>query len=166
MFGIVSRGVAPCARLRHPFSVNVPDLELNLRRAMMRQHSFDTTVISKSGRFGGAKQVHVHSRQLSSPYSYSVSLLRARIRELSKRQPSRAFRTLFRRQARHTKSQMREALSSEQLSLTQRFKKLSKEYGWVAVGVYLSLSILDFPFCFLLVRAVGTEKIGRLSNPR
>jgi hypothetical protein len=26
--------------------------------------------------------------------------------------------------------------------------------------VYLSLSVLDFPFCFLLVRTVGTEKIG------
>ena len=39
-------------------------------------------------------------------------------------------------------------------------KKLSKEYGWVAVGVYFSLSVLDFPFCFLLVKVVGTEKIG------
>lgn len=46
------------------------------------------------------------------------------------------------------------------LSLSQRLKKLSKEYGWTAVGVYLTLSVLDFPFCFLLVRIVGTEKIG------
>jgi len=50
--------------------------------------------------------------------------------------------------------------NSASLSLSQRLKKLSKEYGWTAVGVYLTLSVLDFPFCFLLVRIVGTEKIG------
>lgn len=48
----------------------------------------------------------------------------------------------------------------EKLSLTGRLKKLSKEYGWSAVGVYLALSVLDFPFCFLLVRVVGTDTIG------
>lgn len=49
------------------------------------------------------------------------------------------------------------------LTLSKRLKKLSREYGWTAVGVYLALSVLDFPFCFLLVRVVGTEKIGELS---
>lgn len=48
----------------------------------------------------------------------------------------------------------------EKLSLGARLKKLSREYGWSAVGVYLALSVLDFPFCFLLVRVVGTETIG------
>ncbi|RCI08327.1 hypothetical protein L249_8806 [Ophiocordyceps polyrhachis-furcata BCC 54312] len=52
----------------------------------------------------------------------------------------------------------------EKLSLGARLKKLSKEYGWSAVGVYLALSVLDFPFCFLLVKIVGTEKIGRLEH--
>jgi hypothetical protein len=47
------------------------------------------------------------------------------------------------------------------LSLSQRLKKLSKEYGWTALGVYLGLSVLDFPFCFLAVRLLGTERIGR-----
>ena len=46
------------------------------------------------------------------------------------------------------------------MTLSARLKKLSREYGWSAVGVYLALSVLDFPFCFLLVRFVGTEKIG------
>jgi len=46
-------------------------------------------------------------------------------------------------------------------SLSQRLKQLSKEYGWTAVGVYLGLSALDFPFCFLAVRLLGTERIGR-----
>ncbi|KAI2623806.1 hypothetical protein GGS21DRAFT_533442 [Xylaria nigripes] len=45
-----------------------------------------------------------------------------------------------------------------------RLKKLSREYGWVAVGVYLGLSVLDFPFCFLLVRVVGTERIGDIEH--
>jgi hypothetical protein len=47
------------------------------------------------------------------------------------------------------------------LSLSQRLKKLSREYGWSAVGVYLTLSALDFPFCFLAVRMLGTDRIGR-----
>ncbi|KAI0471316.1 hypothetical protein F4859DRAFT_515535 [Xylaria cf. heliscus] len=50
------------------------------------------------------------------------------------------------------------------LSLSARLKKLSREYGWAAVGVYLGLSVLDFPFCFLLVRIVGTERIGELEH--
>ncbi|KAK4071456.1 uncharacterized protein Triagg1_6117 [Trichoderma aggressivum f. europaeum] len=49
--------------------------------------------------------------------------------------------------------------AQEKLSLSGRFKKLSREYGWSAVGVYFALSVLDFPFCFLLVRVVGTERI-------
>ena len=52
------------------------------------------------------------------------------------------------------------AAPTESLSLSARLKKLSREYGWTAVGIYLALSVLDFPFCFLLVRTVGTEKIG------
>jgi hypothetical protein len=46
-------------------------------------------------------------------------------------------------------------------SLSQRLRKLSREYGWSALGVYLTLSALDFPFCFMAVRLLGTERIGR-----
>ncbi|KAL9601329.1 MAG: hypothetical protein Q9219_002624 [cf. Caloplaca sp. 3 TL-2023] len=46
------------------------------------------------------------------------------------------------------------------LSLSQRLRKLSREYGWSALGVYLLLTALDFPFCFLAVRWIGTETIG------
>ncbi|KAI3392374.1 hypothetical protein diail_5762 [Diaporthe ilicicola] len=45
-------------------------------------------------------------------------------------------------------------------SLSARLRKLSREYGWAALGVYLGLSVLDFPFCFLLVRMVGTDRIA------
>lgn len=51
--------------------------------------------------------------------------------------------------------------AEESLSLAGRLKKLSREYGWSAVGVYFGLSVLDFPFCFLLVRVVGADNIGR-----
>ena len=51
-------------------------------------------------------------------------------------------------------------LGSPPASLSQRLKKLSREYGWSALGVYIALSALDFPFCFLAVRWLGTDRIG------
>ncbi|KAH6639459.1 hypothetical protein C7974DRAFT_131997 [Boeremia exigua] len=45
-------------------------------------------------------------------------------------------------------------------SLSQKLKALSKEYGWAALGVYLGLSALDFPLCFIAVRLLGTDRIG------
>lgn len=52
------------------------------------------------------------------------------------------------------------AKEPESLTLSQRLKKLSREYGWTAVGIYLTMSVLDFPLCFLLVRVVGTDRIA------
>jgi hypothetical protein len=49
---------------------------------------------------------------------------------------------------------------NENLSLSQRMRKLSREYGWSALGVYIALTALDFPFCYLLVRYLGTDRIG------
>ena len=75
----------------------------------------------------------------------------------------RPFRTNVRLRDRKTaskKSSSSAAAAQAPLTLSARLKKLSREYGWSAVGVYLALSVLDFPFCFLLVRFVGTEKIG------
>lgn len=54
--------------------------------------------------------------------------------------------------------------AEESLSLTARLKKLTKEYGWATVGIYFALSVLDFPFCFLFVRAVGTDRIGQAEH--
>ena len=50
--------------------------------------------------------------------------------------------------------------SPTSLTLSQRMRKLSREYGWSALGIYLLLSALDFPFCFLAVRWLGTDRIG------
>ena len=41
---------------------------------------------------------------------------------------------------------------------------MSREYGWAAFGIYMALSVLDFPFCFLAVRMLGTERIGKLEH--
>lgn len=46
------------------------------------------------------------------------------------------------------------------LSFSGRLKLLSKKYGYSVIGVYFGLSVLDFPFCFLLVQTLGAEKIG------
>lgn len=43
-------------------------------------------------------------------------------------------------------------------------RKLSREYGWAALGVYLGLSALDFPFCFVAVRLLGVERIGHIEH--
>lgn len=49
-------------------------------------------------------------------------------------------------------------------SLSDRFKELSRKYGWAAVGVYLGLSALDFPFCYMAVRLVGPDRIGEVEH--
>ncbi|KAL1953487.1 hypothetical protein VTO42DRAFT_2766 [Malbranchea cinnamomea] len=53
---------------------------------------------------------------------------------------------------------------SKELSFSQRMRKLSREYGWSALGVYLLLSALDFPFCFAAVRLLGVERIGHYEH--
>jgi hypothetical protein len=82
------------------------------------------------------------------------------------RSPLRANRRSFHKTSRlrDSKSNPSKPNTQEPQGLSARFKKLSREYGWAAVGVYFALSILDFPFCFLLVRVVGTEKIGELEH--
>lgn len=52
------------------------------------------------------------------------------------------------------------APEAEPTTLGGRMKKLGREYGWSALGVYFLLSALDFPFCYLLVRTLGTDRIG------
>lgn len=49
---------------------------------------------------------------------------------------------------------------AEPQSLGAKMRKLSREYGWSALGVYFALTALDFPFCYLFVRQMGTDRIG------
>lgn len=75
--------------------------------------------------------------------------------------PRRGFRTSARRGAKEGSGSGPGAAAEEEgLSFGARLKKLTKEYGWVTVGVYLGLSAADFPFCFLLVKVAGPDRIG------
>lgn len=82
--------------------------------------------------------------------------------------PRRGFRTSARRGANEGSGSGSGpgAAAEEGLSFGARMKKLTKEYGWVTMGVYLGLSAADFPFCFLLVRVAGPDRIGESSHTR
>lgn len=80
---------------------------------------------------------------------------------LSQRTQKRTFNWTWSRRSGGGKGAGAEA---EPQSLSARLRKLSREYGWAALGVYLGLSVLDFPFCFLLVRMVGTDRIAEFEH--
>lgn len=86
----------------------------------------------------------------------------------SYRSPLRISKRLFHKTSppRDAKPNPGKSGAQEPQSLSARLRKLSREYGWAAVGVYLGLSVLDFPFCFLLVRVVGTDRIGEEKRTR
>ncbi|EDK43002.1 DUF1279 super [Lodderomyces elongisporus] len=46
----------------------------------------------------------------------------------------------------------------------QGIKALMKEYGYPALGVYLALSFVDLPICYVLVHSMGKEKIEYYEN--
>ena len=87
-------------------------------------------------------------KQASAPLRAPSTPLRSRIK-LSN--PFRPFRRPQSTQA---------GAGDANLSLSQRLKKLSREYGWSALGVYTALTALDFPFCFLAVNLLGADRIG------
>lgn len=106
------------------------------------------------------------SRLVSAPIRPNSTRLLPRPRAFPVRPPRRNFHNTSRlRDSKHSDkgSSTKEAKAQ---GLSARLKQLSREYGWTAVGVYLGLSVLDFPFCFLLVRIVGTEKIGEFLRGR
>lgn len=43
-------------------------------------------------------------------------------------------------------------------------KELSKKYGWAAVGVYLALSAIDLPLCFVFVHSMGQERAQEIQT--
>lgn len=76
--------------------------------------------------------------------------------------PSTLLRSTFRRF--NSSKANQSARPAESGSLSQRLKKLSREYGWAALGVYLLLSAMDFPFCYIAVRHLGAERIGHYEH--
>lgn len=49
-------------------------------------------------------------------------------------------------------------------SLGQRFKELSQKYGWVAVGVYTAISVIDFSIAFAAVNVAGAERVKKVEK--
>ena len=43
-------------------------------------------------------------------------------------------------------------------------RALVKEYGYSALGVYLGLSLIDLPICYIMVHSMGREKIEYYEN--
>lgn len=43
-------------------------------------------------------------------------------------------------------------------------KELTKKYGWTAFGVYMTLSAIDLPLCFLFVHSLGKERVEELEH--
>lgn len=91
------------------------------------------------------------SRTLTTATKSSTPLPRARLPR---------FRSFQRQPRRFNSGTSSTATKKEGSSLGDRLRKLTKEYGWAAVGVYLTLSALDFPLCFLGVELLGVERVG------
>lgn len=114
----------------------------------------------------------MHMGRLAARQKTSITLPRARFstqqRGTARRAPKVSPSSLLQRrtffQQRFSSTASNTTTKPQPQSLSQRLKTLSREYGWSALGVYLALSALDFPFCFATVRLVGVERIGYLEH--
>ncbi|KIW31740.1 uncharacterized protein PV07_03338 [Cladophialophora immunda] len=139
-----------CAQSRLPASRRA----IHQTRAPLQQ-SFRTRPTLLPQRALLRRSIHTQ-RPTDTPSFSSLQSWRTTLRG----QPSRRHNVFGRRYNSNTSS----STTSEKPSLKQRLKTMSREYGWTAVGVYLALSALDFPFCFLAVRMMGTETIGHYEH--
>lgn len=53
---------------------------------------------------------------------------------------------------------------SRQVQKPKNMKELMSMYGYSALGVYLGLSLIDLPLCFLMVHSLGEETISVYLN--
>ncbi|QPG73631.1 hypothetical protein FOA43_000943 [Brettanomyces nanus] len=49
-------------------------------------------------------------------------------------------------------------------SSSTRLKKLIQKYGYVGLGVYVGIAIIDLPLCYLLVHSSGEDQIRDLQD--
>ncbi len=119
-----------------------------------------TQQAARPGR-SGLRLLHQSSQQPFRTRPSQSHPFRQYISSNSRPSPS-SFTRAFRRRFHNTARRLEDAATppTENLTLSQRLKKLSREYGWAAFGVYMALSALDLPFCYLTVKALGTDRIG------
>ena len=113
---------------------------------------------------------HTHSRPVRKrPYSTTTRRLASSQQPVSKAQPPPPYPqnpTSHSSTApiSSTSSSAPPPLPPQSQSLTQRLRKLSREYGYSAFGVYLLLTALDFPICFAAVRYIGADRVGHYEH--
>lgn len=156
------RALRPTMLGRQPFTTgNSPLLRLatqasqNPSRSIQSSRSIQTAFKGNAARISG--------RSASAPLLRSSQGWRNTTADTTSRLLARTQRRNF-SWSWSKRAQSGGAKAEEPLSLSGRLKKLGREYGWSAFGVYLALSVLDFPFCFLLVKWAGTERIGTFSS--
>lgn len=126
------------------------------------RHVFTDGIISKSS-------VSVNSRSLSTfhsrapPFITGTVLSRSRLLQRTPRQRLWQWDRTGRSRRQSTQHHPAQQPSKSK-GIGERFRELSRKYGWAAVGVYLGLTVLDFPLCFLAVRWMGTERIAEAEH--
>lgn len=121
------------------------------------QRSITTSATSTSAT--SANTIRAKSRPKTKNFTFS-SNPRPSSKTLFQRLRTRSNRYFHNSKARRNGEAKAEPVLDE-TTLSGRMKKLTREYGWSVVGVYIFLSAADFPFCYLLVQTMGTDRIGK-----
>ena len=114
-------------------------------------------------------------RGASTPRSYTSLAIRQRspfIELCSGYRSHRSVKHLFLRRRNYSSQAQQKTVTSTtpgsqtdpNRSFSQRFKDLTRKYGWAALGTYFALSVLDYPFFFLAVRSIGADRIGQYEH--
>lgn len=152
-------GVARLA-MRSRFRPSNPLNRTTLLSPTQRTHT--STFSSKSSKRTTSFTFASHNRPAPSRKSTILQRLRTSIRSLHNSRARLNSKPTSPNPTPTLNSSNGSAAAAEPTSLGGRLRKLSREYGWAALGVYLGLSAIDFPLCYLLVSYLGTDRIGKL----
>jgi hypothetical protein len=156
MYNAGARGIARTA-VRSRFQ---PSLATSTPLRSFTQRTFCTTRSTASPRPSTSFTFTSHARPSSSRTSTILQRFRSSIRFFHNSRARLNGKPTSPNPTPSLNSPGGSAANAEPTSIGARMRKLSREYGWSAVGVYFALSALDFPFCYLLVRTLGTDRIG------
>ncbi|KAF3275022.1 hypothetical protein TWF970_007465 [Orbilia oligospora] len=142
-----------------------PAARAALKRAIIPPTFFTSPAARRTNFINPRYFTHSNPLKLTSPSPFSSVL--STLRKSKPSIPSaRQFSTSSRRPlaSRYFSSSATANGNGHSQTVGERMRALFKEYGMSAVGVYFLLSVLDFPFCFLFVKMVGTEKIAHYEH--
>ena len=98
------------------------------------------------------------SRQLTKPAPVNLSSSYSRPTRPVIRLTSRSFSGTSSR-----RNSSPDAADPRAQTLSARLKRLIKEYGWHALGVYIILSAVDFTVAFGLINFIGAAHVARFT---